>query len=60
MNPRAKKYFAKNKSAKKQLKDNIASDHKKEGKQKASVRKSTATQDDTGGGNDSGKRTDDN
>ena len=60
MNPRAKKYFAKNKSAKKQLKDNIANDHKKEGKQKASVRKSTATQDDTGEAMIRVKRTDDN
>jgi hypothetical protein len=60
MNPRSKKYFADNKSAKKELSNKIATDIKKEGKQKPSTRKRIATQDDTGGGNDSGKRSDDN
>lgn len=59
MNSRSKKYFAHNKSAKKQL-NNIAADNKNERKQKSSIQKNTATQDDTGGGNDSGKRLDDN
>ena len=58
MNSRAKKYFTDIKSQKKKP-DNITT-NKKEGKQKPSIQKSTATQDDTGGGNDSGKRSDDN
>ena len=60
MNSRTKKYFTDIKAGKKQVDNNTGSDKKKEGKQKPFIQKNTATQDDTGGSNDSGKRSDDN
>lgn len=58
MNSRSKKYFNKSKSAKKA--GTTANPGKKSSKQNSPVQKNTATQDDTGGGNESGKRIDDN
>jgi hypothetical protein len=58
MKPRSTKYFSRDKSEK-----NKPAAPAKDSKAKApksSIQKNTATQDDTGGGNDSGKRSDDN
>ena len=59
MNSRSNNYFIKNKAERnKNIKP--VEEAKGEKKQKSSIQKNTATQDDTGGGNDSGKRSDDN
>ncbi len=59
MNSRSNNYFIKNKAERnKNIKP--VEEAKGEKKQKSSFQKNTATQDDTGGGNDSGKRSDDN
>ncbi|MEO8860991.1 MAG: hypothetical protein ABI358_06175 [Ginsengibacter sp.] len=55
MNSRSNNYFIKNKAERNK---NIKPVEEAKGgkKQKSSIQKNTATQDDTGGGNDSGKK----
>jgi len=71
MNPRSKKYHEKRKAGKKNNAGNDAVENVPPEIQKKAPRqprknsepvlpKNSATQDDTGGGNDSGKRSDDN
>jgi hypothetical protein len=61
MNPRSKKYYEHIKAEKDSKKDIAHKDEDDEQKgDQSNLRKNSATQDDTGGGNNSGKRIDDN
>ena len=61
MNPRSKKYYEHSKAQKDSKKDVADKNGYDEQKgDQSNLRKNSATQDDTGGGNNSGKRIDDN